>query len=345
MNSASSSCSAPRATAAVVNYNGRHLLPVCLNSLLGQRGVELDILVVDNASSDDSVELTRRSFPSARILRNRANLGYNAALNQAFEAMTGDYLLAMNTDIRLAPDFVAQLARCIERHRAEGCGYAQGKVALMSETGEPDGRLYSTGHLICPNRIVYNRGGGQRDAGQYEREEAIPGANAACLLMAREMLEDMRSPVGPFDPLFFMYGGDVDFDWLAALRGWRAWYCPRAAAYHIGEATSQVAKRGFDADFVNSRFLTMLKNDRPLDVLLDLPRLAKRTIQDLLFFGRTNPSLFWRGPAHLLARTPAALRSRRATRHLRAHPAIAPREWMNWSLRLLRESRQYANME
>ena len=330
--------SIPHVTAAVVNYNGEHLLDACLRSLAAQEGVRLEILFIDNASSDNSVHFVRTHYPQARIVANARNLGYNAALNQAVDLMQGDYLLALNTDIHVEPDFCARLANCITRRRARKCGYAQGKIMFMKEDGERTNRFYSTGHLFCLNRIVYNRGSGQEDMGQYDREERIPGANAACLLLSRKMLEDMRTELGVFDPLFFMYGGDVDFDWLANLRGWTAWYCPEALAYHVGEASSGISKKGFDAPHFNSRFLMMIKNDRLLDVLIDLPRLVKRNVQDTWNMTLRNPSLLWRLPIHLIRNIAPALRSRRATRHLRQSTALRPRDWMKWSLRLLWES-------
>jgi len=327
-------------TAAVVNYNGEHLLDACLRSLVAQEGARLEILFIDNASSDNSIHFVRSRYPQARIVANAGNLGYNAALNQAVDLMQGDYLLALNTDIHLEPDYCARLADCITRRRARKCGYAQGKIKFMKEDGERTNRFYSTGHLFCLNRIVYNRGSGQEDAGQYDREERIPGANAACLLLSRKMLEDMRTELGVFDPLFFMYGGDVDFDWLAACRGWTAWYCPEALAYHVGEASSGISKKGYDAPFINCRFLMMIKNDRLPDVLIDLPRLVKRNVQDVWNMTLRNPSLAWRLPIHLIRNIAPALRSRRATRHLRQSTALRPREWMKWSLKLLRKSEE-----
>ncbi len=330
--------SLPFVTACVVNYNGLEFLETCLGSLESQEGARVEILFVDNASSDGSVEFVRSRFPNARVVENRENLGYNAGLNQGFEMMKGDYLLAMNTDIRLEPDYAAKLADCIERHRDEKCGYAQGKVRFMKTDGTPTDRFYSTGHLFGLNRCVYNRGSGQEDRGQYDREEPLAGANAACLLMARDMLEDMRTEVGVFDPLFFMYGGDVDFDWLAAWRGWRPWYRPEALAFHIGEGSSNITKRGYSAPFYNVRFYMMLKNDRFLDVLADLPRLLKRNLQDFFFMARGNPWLLWTVPIDLALHVVPSLRSRRATRRLRERRDFKPREWMRRSTEELRKT-------
>ena len=335
------SSSLPYITAAVVNYNGRKFLEHSLGSLAAQENARVEIILVDNASTDDSLEFVRARFAQARILANARNAGYSAALNQAVDVMQGDYFLAMNTDIALKPRFLEHLAACIARRRAEGCGYAQGKVRYMTEDGRRTNGIYSTGHLFGLNRLVYNRGQGHPDRAQFEREERIPGGNAASLLMSREMLDDMRAGVGVFDPLFFMYGGDVDFDWLAARRGWACWYCPEAVAFHIGEASSRITSRGFDAAFVNARFLAMIKNDRLGDVLRDLPRIARANARDLISKVRRNPPLLWQIPIDLARHVPAALRSRRATRRLRVpRPggvAMPARRWMLWSVELLRK--------
>lgn len=331
----------PFVTAAVVNWNGVKYLPECLRSLRAQEGVRLEVIVVDNASSDGSVDFVRAFYPEARVVENQENRGYAGALNQAVELMRGDSLLTLNTDISLAPRFVAELARCIRDHQAERCGYAMGKVCLMTAEGEPTGRLYSTGHLLARNRLVYNRGSGQIDRGQYDREERIPGANAAALLIRREMLEDLRTETGVFDELFFLYGSDVDFDWLAACRGWACYYCPTAVCRHVSEGSSQISRQGFDAPFINARFLMMIKNDRLGDVLRDLPFIVKRNIVDLAPKIRRKPSLLWSIPLHLARTVGRALASRRRTRHLRRRPATNMREWFRWSTRLLRESARY----
>jgi len=335
----------PLITVALVNYNGLEFLDACLGSLREQESVRIETFFIDNASNDGSAAFVREAYPEARIIENADNLGYSAALNQAADAMTGDYLLALNTDIRLEPTCLARLAACIERHGDETCGYAQGKIRYMTRDGTPTSRLYSTGHLFALNRLVYNRGAGQVDRGQYGAEQRVPGGNAACLLIRREMMEDMRTDVGVFDPLFFLYGGDVDFDWLAVLRGWACWYCPEAAVFHIGEGSSRVSSRGYSAEFINARFLAMLKNDRPADFLLDLPRILKRNVQDIGAKVLGNPRLLWRLPVHLLTHLVPAIRSRRATRALRAHPAMRPREWMRWSTALLKESIQAAGQK
>ncbi|MCX7014020.1 MAG: glycosyltransferase family 2 protein [Candidatus Sumerlaeota bacterium] len=331
----------PFITAAVVNWNGLKHLPGCLDSLRGQQGVRLEILLIDNASSDGSADWARANYPDIILMENRANRGYAGALNQAADRMRGDFLLALNTDIRMQPTFLAELACCIRDHAAERCGYAMGKARFMTEDGRPTPRLYSTGHLFARNRLVYNRGNGQIDRGQYDREERVPGANAAAALFRRDVLEDLRTEVGVFDELFFLYGNDVDFDWLAAYRGWAAYYCPTAVCYHVGEASSHISRKGFDAPFVNARFLMMIKNDRPLDVLLDLPFIMRRNIADLAPKLVRNPWLLWAIPTHLARSLGPALRSRWKTRQLRRNSATDIREWMRWSTRLLRESSRF----
>lgn len=335
----------PRVTVAVVNYNGRAFLKTCLSSLRVQERVDLEILFIDNASRDDSVAFVREHFPEIVIVENRENLGYAAALNQAIDRMQGRYLMPLNTDIKLEPDFVRLLVDGLERHHEEKCGCVQGKVRFMTEDFRPTKRLYSTGHLFPPNRLIYNRGNGQTDRGQYDSEEAVPGCNAACNLYSREMLEDMRCDYGVFDPLFFLYGNDGDFDWMAALRGWRCWYVPRALAWHIGEGSSRVGAKKYNAPFVNVRFLMMLKNDRWADLIRDAHRIIKRNIQDIYPKIKDNPPLLWQIPLDLLAQAGPALRSRRASQHLRAQPERSARGWMAWSKTLLMESGQWGDGE
>jgi GT2 family glycosyltransferase len=271
-----------------------------------------------------------------RVIANEENVGYGPALNQAIAAMEGDFFLALNTDIRLHPDYVANLVRCIARHDA---GYAQGKILYMDQDLSPTNTIYSTGHLITRGRLVYNRGVNQRDKAQYEMEEPIPGANGAAVLMTRAMIRDLGRETELFDPLFFLYGNDADLDWLAASRGWKCFYLPRAVAWHIGEASSGITERGFDARYVNVRFLMMIKNDRIADFLMDLPHIIKANVIDLAPKIVRKPSLIFRIPLDLIRALPDAIRSRRTTGAAKHSGGKSMRDWFRWSTELLRRER------
>lgn len=330
---------APAITVAVVNWTGRRFLPACLGSLRAQTGISLEILFIDNASSDDSVAFVRREFSEVRIIENATNMGYGPALNQAIDSMRGDALLALNTDIRLEPDCIATLAACLARRRAERCGSVQGKVLQMNARGERTGRIYSAGHVMPRSRLVYNRGSGQADRGQFDSEEPIPGANGACALMSREMLEDLKDEAGVFDPLFFLYGNDADLDWRAAMAGWRCWYAPEAVSHHLGEGSSGVTGRGFDAPFINVRYLMMIKNDRFGDVLRDMLYIKLAHIFDVMPKIARKPSLLFSIPADFVKCLPEALRARRRNKSLRRAAGSRSRDWIKWSTDLLRASR------
>lgn len=259
----------PRTVAvAVINFNGREELPACLESISAQTYPVQETVVVDNRSTDGSLEVLLGHRLPKRILYNETNVGFAAAANRAIRETRSDYLLLMNPDVVLSPTFLERLVFFAEAHPWGGsfCG------KLLRFSGEEDGEIIdSTGHLMYRNRWVVNRGEGEQDLGQYEEAEEVFGVCGAAALYRREMLEDIHGNGEYLDEDFFLYLEDVDLDWRARLRGWKAYYVPSATARHqrgygkIWELKNQKVLR----HCLRNRYLLLLKNDRARDLLRD----------------------------------------------------------------------------
>jgi GT2 family glycosyltransferase len=213
----------------VVNWNGREHLLVCLTSLLRQTLAGVEILVVDNGSSDGSTELIRERFGSAvTLLEQGENLGYAGGLNVGLRAARGRYLLALNSDTEMAPDCLALLVEAADRW--PNCGSLAPKILSFDDRGIID----NVGHLLYADGLTRGRGRLEPDRGQYDNEEEVIVASGCAVLLRRAMLAD----VGLFDDDLFAYCDDTDLGLRARLAGWRCRSAPRAVVYHKYSAAS-----------------------------------------------------------------------------------------------------------
>lgn len=223
----------PSVAVTLVTYNSADYLERCLESVFAQRGVTLDVVVVDNASADDSVERLKPFEGRLQLIRNTENRGFASAQNQAIRETCADWVLTLNPDAFLEPDFLRRLIEAAEPRPK--VGMACGKLLRLA----PDGRrripqlLDSTGIYFTPTLRHFDRGSNQPDKGQYERMEYVFGATAAAALYRRAMIEDISIDDEFFDDDFFAYREDADLAWRAQLAGWRCLYVPQAVGWHV----------------------------------------------------------------------------------------------------------------
>jgi GT2 family glycosyltransferase len=272
----------PVVTVGIVTWNSEQDLPACLEGLAAQAYPALELIVVDNGSADGSVELVRRRFPKAAVLRNPANEGHCRAQNQAISASHGDYYLSLNPDVCLLPGYIQRMVEAL-RTRPD-FGSAAGKLWQM----KPGSAQFidSTGLFIDRSRHQYLRGHGQPDRAQFDTAGEVFGVDGAVAFHRRKMLEDVAFEGEYFDEQFFAYMDDVDLAWRARLRGWRAWYDPAAQAYHR-RRFKPGRRLGMERDIrriaVKNRYLTILKNEGPEEWRRDWWRVRLYDLQVLVY--------------------------------------------------------------
>lgn len=215
----------------VVSYNVADDLPVSLASALDQRGVRSEIVVVDNASTDSSRDVVRRMAPGARLVALPENVGFAGAMNEGIHASSGRYVLALNPDCRLEPDFSSILTQRLDR--APEIGSASGRI-LRAEGADLDAtdRLDSAGMILSATGRHFDRGSEEPAAGRYLVEEMVFGTSGAAGFYRREALDSARISTGYFDSDFFLYREDADLAWRLRRLGWTCVYVPSAVAYH-----------------------------------------------------------------------------------------------------------------
>jgi GT2 family glycosyltransferase len=219
--------SSPLASIIIPNWNGAHHLPVCLEALQVQTYPQLEIILVDNGSTDGSQALVTEQFPEVRLLALERNLGLTGGNNAGFRVAQGEMLISLNNDTQADPCFVEALVTALLEHPE--AGMAAAKMLLFDQRDT----LHSAGDGYGVDGIPFNRGVWQRDEGQFEGPGWIFGGCGGAVAYRRAMLDD----VGLFDESFFMYCEDVDLNWRAQLAGWRCWYTPGAVVYHKLSAT------------------------------------------------------------------------------------------------------------
>ena len=224
------------ATVAVVSYNVAPLLERCLASAraaLAERDAGGALVVVDNASHDDSADLVRRRFPEARLAVNNTNVGFGAACNQALDLAATESILFLNPDAEQTPGALTSLVGRLRREPR--AGLVGPRLTYPDGRPQPTRRRFPTPSVLLlestplgwrvprwPVLESYYRDGAPDAA---TREDWLSGA---CLLGRTAALRE----VGGFDPTFFMYFEEVDLCLRLAARGWETWYEPTAHALH-----------------------------------------------------------------------------------------------------------------
>jgi len=246
----------------VVSHNDAADLPLSLESALAQRGIETEIVVVDCASSDASLEIARKFEPRVRLIALPENVGFAAAMNAGIEATSGQYVLALNPDCRLQPDFCAVLAKRLDG--ASEAGSASGRIyRAQGPALAPTPRLDSTGIYFTSAGRHFDRGSEEEADGRYLEEGEVFGTSGAAGFYRREALESARISTGYFDSDYFLYREDADLAWRLSNLGWKCLYVPGAVAYHRRRSLP-ARRRGMspavNQHSVKNRFLLRINN-------------------------------------------------------------------------------------
>ena len=218
----------PLISIVIPNHNGSEFLKSCLRSLQAQTYRRMEIIVVDNASQDDSLKIARSIAPQAILLERDRNLGFAGAVNAGIQHSNGDWIAVLNNDTEVPPDWLAECARATQGH-TEAAFFACRILHLSDHT-----RVYSAGDCFLRIGIGYRRGQEQPDRPEFNRECRIFSASGCAALYRRTVLEQS----GGFDEHFFAYLEDVDLGLRLQAAGFSGYYLPQAEVYHHGAGTS-----------------------------------------------------------------------------------------------------------
>ena len=249
--------SAPKVSIIIVNYNGKELLQKCLDSLLKVNYDNFEIILVDNNSTDGSVEFITKNYPSLIIIKLDSNKGFAEPNNVAAKISKGKYLLFLNNDTVVTPNFISEMVKVMEIDK---------KIAIcQSLLLKPDGSVDSSGDFIDHLGVVYN------SKTKIDEIREVSSARGASMLVRSDIFEKLDG----FDQKFFITFEDVDLCWRSWILGYRVLIIPTSIVYHEGGITikkikSEIAFHGF-------------KNQLAMKITNFEPILAMRNM--MLFFG------------------------------------------------------------
>lgn len=237
--------SAPDVSVILVSFNTCELLRRCLRTVCEQKGLAVEVHVVDNASKDRSADMVRDEFPHVNLIRSQTNLGFAAANNRAVRVATGRYIVLLNTDAFLRPDDLALAVRKMDE--TPKAGLAGARLVGSDGSWQPSARSFPsiTNDLLSLTGLSV-KFAGSRFFGKADRTWAdplepasvdwVPGAFA---IIRREVLE----ATGYFDERFFLYYEEVDLCRRIKDAGWQVWYWPDLVVVHIGGESSRQVRR------------------------------------------------------------------------------------------------------
>lgn len=255
--------SLPLVSITIVTFNSRSFIGKCLESIRAQSYGNLEIILIDNASTDATVEFLRTLSEPYKVAFNRENTGFAAAQNQAIALSSGRFVLVLNPDVILTPDFIAILVAAAGDH--SNVGTFCGKLLVLPPDLEiPTAPLIdSTGIFFTRQLRHLDRGSRESDDGSYDKTEFVFGATGAAALYRREMIEHISIDGEFYDSDFFSYREDADVSWRAQLLGWTCLYVPDAVAYHVRSVLPENRRSQpshINMHSVKNRWLLRIKN-------------------------------------------------------------------------------------
>lgn len=234
----------------IANWNGRKWLEECLNSLFAQDFRSIEIILVDNGSTDDSVRFVSKNYPTVTIIKNKENLGYAEANNIGFTVAKGKYILFLNNDVVVDRHFLPLLVDYLDKH--PDVGAIQPKILVLDYPN----KIQLVGSYLTLNGMLYHFGYG-KDETKFNEILEIFSAVGACFLVRRELIEK----IGLFDKDFFAYFEETDFCWRMWLAGYKVIFYPYSKIYHKGAAAAVKLKTSFIIYHVfKNKICSLIKN-------------------------------------------------------------------------------------
>lgn len=264
----------------ILNYNGMFYTKGCLESVLNTNYPNFEIIFVDNASTDGSLQYAKEKFghdTRIKFVENDRNYGWPLGNNIGLKHSNGKYVIFLNMDVEVTPEWLRELVNTMESDPT--IGVAGPKELLMRDRV----RLVTCGHMFTFYGIPLERGVGELDEGQYDYIAEIFGAHGAAIMVRRKVLEE----IGSFDSDFIIMISETDFCWRVWLRGYRVVFVPSSVIYHdVGGTIKSMSKRKqtsvISAMERRHTFLTLRNNLISFIKNLEFSNVAKTTTSYIL---------------------------------------------------------------
>ena len=211
----------PLVSIIILNYNAGDLLLNCVDSVFKSTYPNFEVIIVDNLSTDNSHIRCKEKFEKIQLIENKKNLGYCEGNNVGIKSANGEFILILNPDTIVDPDWLNELFHAYHKH---GEALYQPKHLSLKEKSS----IMSTGNMMNVFGFGYAREKGEKDVNQHNAIEQIGYASGTCLFVPSSIFKN----VGLLDPFIFLYHDDLDFGWRAAQLGIKSYYVPSSVIYH-----------------------------------------------------------------------------------------------------------------
>jgi len=317
-----------KVTVNILNTNEMHFLPRCVDAVLAQTWTDYQCVVIDNNSTDGSPEWVEENRPAVKVIRNAKNMWYCGGHNIGIRETNSEYVLLLNSDVFIDPQFLEQMVRVLDNDSS--LGGVQGKLWKIldgSTNAPPEGERYidTTGILMTRSRRNFDRYQEEYDDGRFNVPGSVFGPDGSAPLYRRAMLDDIVIGDEYFDESFKIYRDVVDLSWRARSRGWSFKYVPSATGYHVRGFSPGKRKKQplfFRRLSYRNRYLTIIKND---SISAVFPHLYRFVGFEVLMLGHVilrEPSLI-SGWWDLIRFLPSALKKRR---YIKKRAKVSARE-------------------
>lgn len=276
-----------KTTIIIPNYNGIRYMENCIKALREETSADFHLCIVDNGSTDGSLQWIQTNCPEAELIAMGENTGFCGAVNAGIKAAKTPYVILLNNDTRVMPGFVKALEDSLERNEK-----AFSVSAKMLDMNQPD-LLDGAGDLYCALGWAFARGKGKEEKLHYLTEEEIFSACGGAVIYERRLVEKL----GYFDEKHFAYLEDCDLGYRAQLYGYRNYYTPGACVYHAGSGVSGSRHNEFKVRLSSRNSVYLIYKNMPLwQILVNGPLLlAGFCIKSLFFLKKGLGGIYWRG--------------------------------------------------
>mgnify|MGYP000930997249 CR=1 FL=1 len=279
----------PKTALVILNYNGKAYLEKFLPSIIQYNPAGVEIIIGDNASTDESIPFVKKFYPLIRIISLNKNYGYAEGYNQTLKQVDADYYFLLNSDVELKESWHPLIDFMDSNPDAAACQpiiNSQSNPTHFEHAGAAGGYIDSLGYPFCKGRILDFI---EENKGQYHQTSEIFWATGAALMVRSKVFHE----VGAFDGDFFAHMEEIDWCWRAKNKGWKIFACPDVIVYHVGGATlSYNSPRKVLLNFRNNLSM-IIKNQSTGRLWYVLPsRFVLDTIAAIKFLTEKNMGAF-----------------------------------------------------
>jgi GT2 family glycosyltransferase len=224
----------PTTAIVILNWNGRGFLEKFLPFVMAGICPGAEVIIADNASSDDSVAFVRERYPQVRIIEMDKNRGFAGGYNEALRQVNSDYYVLLNSDVEVTPGWLEPMIGLMEKDATIGA--CQPKIRMYADkssfeyAGAAGGWLDYLGYPFARGRVFDDC---EEDNGQYDEAEPIFWASGAAMFIRARLFHEL----GGLDPYFFAHQEEIDLCWRMQLAGHKVYSCPQSVVYHVGGGT------------------------------------------------------------------------------------------------------------